>query len=536
MSNTSEEGDIASPRKALHACTPCRKQKKGCNKALPSCSSCLRLNRPCKYWTGLPPTIPNNYEALKQRISYLEKELNEHRQTCYFSTFSDSTDQPLISTELGSFQSTSSAFPSAFFLDVEIFEERKLDGPKPSLSTPDYIFRAIGDEVEIQSIIGAHFFSTFTWMGIVSKKKLYQENLVPSAALEADVALLILCMKLVNDRAAVDAVDSRTNLYATAKGFYRLVESSGIVSMRLLQAGLLIALYETGHAIYPEAYLTIGQCARVGTAIGLDDTGHIPQLGLEPQNWDDMEERRRVWWAYFILDRHMNIGNPTRKLALAEPGRRVYLPVDDNAWERGETVASEPLFISSSTNIAAAPFARLGQACNLLSLVLAHINDRNGPLDFKLEEARQLDRALVALCAFLHGDTSKEATRICVPIGVCYSALILLYENCAKAGGGKYSLPAEKELQELGTNGLDALLSEVIAYATHIQMILPYNTDQASPFILNCLYRTAVMLSKSPSSNPTALDCMKQTMYKLGSRWRLALEYLKLLEDKDLAS
>jgi hypothetical protein len=34
-------------------------------------------------------------------------------------------------------------------------------------------------------------------------------------------------------------------------------------------------------------------------------------------------------------DRHMNIGNTTRKLALTEPGRREYLPVDDQAWERG---------------------------------------------------------------------------------------------------------------------------------------------------------------------------------------------------------
>lgn len=95
----------------------------------------------------------------------------------------------------------------------------------------------------------------------------------------------------------------RTDLYASAKAFYELVESSRITSIRLLQAGILIAVYETGHAIYPAAYLTIGRCARVGHAIGLHDTAMIPQLALEPRNWDEMEERRRVWWAVYILDR-----------------------------------------------------------------------------------------------------------------------------------------------------------------------------------------------------------------------------------------
>jgi hypothetical protein len=33
--------------------------------------------------------------------------------------------------------------------------------------------------------------------------------------------------------------------------------------------------------------------------------------------------------------RHMNIGNPSRSLALAETGRREFLPVDDKAWEEG---------------------------------------------------------------------------------------------------------------------------------------------------------------------------------------------------------
>lgn len=72
--------------------------------------------------------------------------------------------------------------------------------------------------------------------------------------------------------------------------------------LRIDFIAILICLYETGHAIYPQAYISIGHVGRLGQAIGLHDTD-MPQLALEPGNWDQMEERRRVWWAVYILDR-----------------------------------------------------------------------------------------------------------------------------------------------------------------------------------------------------------------------------------------
>jgi hypothetical protein len=132
----------------------------------------------------------------------------------------------------------------------------------------------------------------------------------------------------------------------------------------------------------------------------------------------------------------MNIGNPSRSLALAETGRKEYLPVDDKAWEQGvsledcetarqliftkEAITSEPLLVSSSTNIAAAPFTRLCQASHLLSLVLTHINDDIFESYTRWEEAQQLIGALLALCSFMQSEISSEATSISVPMAICY--------------------------------------------------------------------------------------------------------------------
>jgi hypothetical protein len=148
------------------------------------------------------------------------------------------------------------------------------------MTIQDNIFREIRNELDIRAAVRAYFFSTATWMSIVSKKKLHQEISAFPIEKEPDVVLFILCMKLVNDR-LVDGQDPWTRLYAVAKNFFLTVESSGFPSIRLLQAGMLLCLYETGHAIYPQAYMSIGHIGRLGQAIGLHNTD-LPQLALEP--------------------------------------------------------------------------------------------------------------------------------------------------------------------------------------------------------------------------------------------------------------
>ncbi|KUJ19923.1 uncharacterized protein LY89DRAFT_731169 [Mollisia scopiformis] len=538
-SDGSAVGLSDSAQKVPHACSSCRRQKKGCDKAFPSCSACLRLRRACVYDAGPSPPLPENFESLARRLSNLEHEMNEHRALCETKVdnrgqgFNSEVDD--VNTDGYAFPG-SSAFPSVFFLDVNVFRRHRLKAPTPQVTVQDNIFREIGDDVEIRATVGEFFFSVSPWMAIVAKKQFYQEISALPIEMAPDVTLLLLCMKLIIQKP--DPKKSpRTHLFAVTKNFYLTVESSGFASMRLLQAAILISLYETGHAIYPQAYISIGHVARLGQAIGLHDTDR-PQLALEPGNWEQMEERRRVWWAVYILDRHVNIGNPSRSLALAETGRKEYLPVDDKAWERGDKVASEPLFVSSSTNIAAAPYARLCQASHLLSLVLTYVNDNVSSASMRLEEAQQLARAVLSLCTFMQTEVSNEATRICVPMAICYSALIVLYEHASNNGQTGYSLPEEEGLRDLGVSGLHGLIPLITEYAIHIQTILPYNIDQASPFICNCLYRFAVWISgmadaSAKSNNTRAIKLARDTLEKLSQRWMVA-EYLKILDDFEL--
>ncbi|PVH85585.1 hypothetical protein DL98DRAFT_48816 [Cadophora sp. DSE1049] len=533
MSGRSTSDHLDLGRKASHVCTPCRKQKKACDKLFPSCSTCSRLRRECSYESGPAPDL-GSLESLSARLINLEDEMSEHRAMCEgriaISAIKPASHHPLPQ---GDAFDHSSALSSAFFLDVNVFRLKNTKVPKRQFGIEDKILDDLGDKLELQTIVGAYFFSVAPWMSIIQRNRFYEETLAGQVELTADIVFLILCMKLLNDTVPPGETP-RTELWYHAKNRFLSLVSSGYASIRLLQAGVLFCLYETGHSIYPEAYISIGHLARLGQAIGLHDTAGIPQMALEPTTWDEMEERRRVWWALWILDRHMNVGNPSRALAMAETGRREYLPVDDVSFERGVQTISEPLFVSSSTDITAAPLARLCQASHLLSLVLKHVNDRDSNADDRLEEAKQLSRAILALCSFMDSEIGADATRIFVPKATCLSALLTLYEHSSALKPGSFALTAELELNELGISGLNSLVPHIALYTTHIQTIVPYNLGQASPLICHCLYRMAVWISSLSTENmrpdySKLLHSTRETLAKLNMRWQVAGAYLKML-------
>jgi hypothetical protein len=191
-------------------------------------------------------------------------------------------------------------FPAVFFLDSDLFQQAQIDIPRVEVPIPRYVLDLIGDFSQWRSIATKFFETVHTFMPIVSKPRLYGRFLNPLAPRRSDVALLLLCMRLITMLPAGTPM-SRTPEYLAAKRFHTELELTAGFSPQVLQAGVLIALYEYGHAIYPAAYLTIGGLARYGISSGIDGTG--PSQMSPPSDWIEAEERKRIWWAVLILDR-----------------------------------------------------------------------------------------------------------------------------------------------------------------------------------------------------------------------------------------
>ena len=118
-------------------------------------------------------------------------------------------------------------------------------------------------------------------MPIISQKRLMLNMNSPLWEAGPDLALLFLCMKLIISR-PFDVESAHTPLYTSVKRFLALMEASGMISLFVLQAGLLVTWYEYGQAIYPAAYMSAGWCVRYGNLLGINNHSESLQLLGKP--------------------------------------------------------------------------------------------------------------------------------------------------------------------------------------------------------------------------------------------------------------
>jgi hypothetical protein len=156
---------------------------------------------------------------------------------------------------------------------------------------------------QIQTIQDNYFRAVHRWMPILSMKSLRRLLSNLNSEPRADLALLLLAMKLVDDHPEPDKPYwARSFLYQHAKSLFCSIKTSRRYSTHLLQAGLLISVYELGHAIYPEAQGSVLGNIELGLKLGINEAGS-QKMNPAPSSWTESEERTRTWWGTMILDR-----------------------------------------------------------------------------------------------------------------------------------------------------------------------------------------------------------------------------------------
>ena len=157
---------------------------------------------------------------------------------------------------------------------------------------------AASDGESIPKIATYYFNSVGPWLHVISRKKLYQDLTIISSVPRADIALLILSMHLVCKEpfCEKESMEIRSAIYFKTKELFWLLQSADILTKELIQAGLLITVYEYGHGICHQAFLTVGACMRLALELSwLDMEELLMPLALE--------EERRTLWAIYLFDR-----------------------------------------------------------------------------------------------------------------------------------------------------------------------------------------------------------------------------------------
>ena len=187
------------------------------------------------------------------------------------------------------------------FLDPGILQHGHVELSRAATPVPAHVLHLLGDMDEIRVTASKFFEHIHLWMPFVSKKRFYELYLRSSFQSRSDVVLLLLSLKLITTLPPKSPRNPPTPLYYAVKHFYLEVEGSNIFSIPVLQAGVLLSLYELGHAIYPAAFLSIGACARYAHALGINGSRTLNARRV--LTLIEVEEGRRIWWAIIILDR-----------------------------------------------------------------------------------------------------------------------------------------------------------------------------------------------------------------------------------------
>jgi hypothetical protein len=186
-------------------------------------------------------------------------------------------------------------------MDPSILQHGQIERPRVTYPVPTYVMQFVGDMAEVITTASTYFETVHVWMPIISKKRFYDHHLQLLFHCQPDFTLLFLSMKLITSILPDELANPRTPAYNAAKHFYLEMEASGMISIQVLQAGLLLSLYELGHAIYPSAYLSIGTCTRYAYALGINKDAKTQATKV--LTLVELEENKRVWWGIIILDR-----------------------------------------------------------------------------------------------------------------------------------------------------------------------------------------------------------------------------------------
>lgn len=532
----SSSSSTDSNAKASQACVSCRAQKKKCDKSLPSCALCSRVGRSCNYSSeSLSASHSEELQALQKKVRRLEAQLEVYSN--HASPISQDSRRLISRASSASLnnleedEQSNDCVPSAFFLDAIAFDFGKYQIRPHNLQLPQVFEDVCPTSTIVRNILKQYYTLYDSWLPMISKQLLFQNLSVPLEDTNSDVALLYLCMRLIVERLPQALRSPQTSFYFSVKEYFFLIESAGLLSIRTLQAGILLALYELGHAIFPAAYLTIGRCAKIGQAMNIHNTAGTPQMISPPVIWTDLEERRRVWWAILILDRYVALGNPGLTLSVEDLNREDRLPSSEVAWHQADNTESEELFLSSPPSAPAGHFARTCQISHLLGKILRHCSDQMLDDETRYQEAIQLNRLLQALTAVISSDIEEESTvALHITMALCYSGMMVL--NKPYSGiDGLDSEPSENvpnDFQKHATATFRLAAMETTNFAASLQTCLPSPTDQTSPLISHCLYQAASTLAwvsremPGDPNVPEALEYLKETLHRLDTRWKVA--------------
>lgn len=473
----------------------------------PSCSTCTRVGRSCVYDDEAPPQ------------SLIGQQFPRSGTT-------------LLGPHALQTPSSAPVFPSPLTA-FDPFQHSALRGPIVNAAVAAEALKHLGTFSNVSAISTAYFNSIYRRLPIISLQR-FQTRL-PSlcSSSPADYTAMCLCMHLVQQTPVVGVDSMQSQLYVMVKSIISLMEATGYTTLDALQCRIIVAFYEMGHGIYPAAAISIGGCARLAIAIGLNKSLELEVLSDEQRL--EGEERRRTWWAIVNLDRYINLSTGNPLFATLDFAPYSPIPIDDDLWAQNIIPSGPPETLSTPSSTIIGVFARECQVSHLVGRVIRHVFDPTLDATFQEEEAVLLERTLLAFLPLLLEDGIMFG-KYCVALGICSSALFTLHNSHLKR------LPTTNQ----NTTVRDEIIAKLDDISTQIAGftkrlfgdVSTIDFSQISPYIPYCVYQSAVVQGGLWREGRGDVYKEREAWLKVvlgyfGRRWKSTERYLTALEGEE---
>lgn len=173
-------------------------------------------------------------------------------------------------------------------------------------------------ERNVSDLFEEHATSIHQWCPLIDEEMLREGREGAYDDLPSDLLpspFPMLCIFLLSSRSCAHMEHISTGtLYMTVKQIFAIGQTSGEVSLELFRAGMLLAVYECGHGMAKQAFVTLSSCVALFDLIKLDirkpDTGICSEEMMSSLNA-----------AIIMLDRMIPLSNMSEPLPLVCPTR-----------------------------------------------------------------------------------------------------------------------------------------------------------------------------------------------------------------------
>ncbi|KAL2074645.1 hypothetical protein VTL71DRAFT_8424 [Oculimacula yallundae] len=490
---------------ATQVCWNCKNGKRKCSKELPACARCAKLLLKCDYEYVASDLIPP--KAVQ------------------------SPSSPLEAPTLPQLQATAKL--------MSALSDGGLTSLKQEASIPTQVLNIIisnGDGVP--SVTATYFRTIDVWLPIIDADNCVKRLETITQDNNVTLSCLLLAIFLVTrpPGSSSNMREMQTPLYFEAKTLHSLVTSSGCSNIDVIQAGLLISLYEVGHGMTEAAQITMAVSSRMAMkmkAVQYRDSSRNIQNS----------EFGRLWWAIQTLDRYMNQDLSPDEIHLLvgswnDGVPAMELPVDEEA----QSGLPPPISMRTTSGISAShqpttrlgPFCRAAEAGHFLGQVLDLIAQSSCTREMDFEKARALDHAMQSFAMVLVQQAINGWEECCAAIGLCLSAMVLLHE---KTWNLIKDHPGHNTRKEAAGMALASAIRMTIEISRRFHMDLAFIDLPALPLPATySVYKSTLLYIQhsgdqfqSPewSSN---INSLKSTLGHFGKRWNVGKHYLDLID------